>query len=169
MRASQLVEMTDTKQRSGRLNLDDQQDLVELLHSRGQRVTSQRLVILRQLRRHGHHATAEEIHRAVHRELPGVSVPTIYATLELFVDLGLARRIDTGTAALYDAGLEPHQHAVCRRCGRVLDVAGRLNAAAFLGAASSAGFHPQGAELIIMGVCGECAAGAPAGGSPLRP
>jgi Fe2+ or Zn2+ uptake regulation protein len=86
-----------------------------------------------------------------------VSVPTIYATLELFVELGLARRIDTGTAALYDAGLEPHQHAVCRRCGRVQDVDGRLNAGAFLGAARDVGFQPQAAELIISGVCAECA------------
>lgn len=149
--------MADSKQRSGRVPINDQQDLVELLHSRGQRVTSQRLVILRELRRQGQHATAEETHRAVHRELPGVSVPTIYATLELFVELGLARRIDTGTAALYDAGLTPHQHAVCRRCGRVEDVDGRLNAAGFFGAARSAGFQPQGAELIIRGVCQECA------------
>jgi Fur family ferric uptake transcriptional regulator/Fur family peroxide stress response transcriptional regulator len=137
----------------------DQRDLIELLHSRGQRVTSQRLVILRELRRRAQHATAEELHRAVQQELPGISVPTIYATLELFVDLGLARRIETGTAAMYDAGLEPHQHAVCRRCGRVQDVNGRLNANALLGAARAAGFHPYGAELIISGLCAECASG----------
>jgi Fe2+ or Zn2+ uptake regulation protein len=136
----------------------DQTDLIELLHSRGQRVTSQRLVILRELRQRGQHATAEEIHRAVVNELPGISVPTIYATLELFVELGLARRIETGTAALYDAGLEPHQHAVCRRCGRVQDVDGRLNANVLLGAARAGGFEPQGAELIISGLCAECAA-----------
>ena len=139
--------------------VDGQRDLVELLHSRGRRVTSQRLLILRELRRRGQHATAEEIHRTVQEELPGVSVPTIYATLELFVELGLARRIETSTAALYDAGLEPHQHAVCRRCGRVTDVDGRLNANALLVAARAAGFHPQGAELIISGLCARCAAG----------
>jgi Fur family ferric uptake transcriptional regulator/Fur family peroxide stress response transcriptional regulator len=139
-----------------------QLDLVELLHSRGQRVTSQRLVILRELRRRRQHATAEEIHRSVHEELPGISIPTIYATLDLFVELGLARRIETGIAALYDAGLEPHQHAVCRRCGRVQDVAGGLNADALLGAARASGFQPQGAELIITGLCAECAGAASA-------
>jgi Fur family ferric uptake transcriptional regulator/Fur family peroxide stress response transcriptional regulator len=129
-----------------------------MLRRRGQRVTSQRLVILRELRRRDHHGTAEEIHQAVQLELPGISVPTIYATLELFVELGLARRIDTGTAALYDAGLKPHQHAVCRRCGRVQDVEGRLNASALVGAATAAGFQPHGAELIISGLCADCAA-----------
>ena len=136
----------------------DQQDLIELLHSRGQRVTSQRIVILRELRRRKQHATAEEIHRTVHEELPGTSTPTVYATLELLVELGLVRRIDTGTAALYDARLEPHQHAVCRRCGRVQDVDGRLNASALLRAADASGFRPDAAELIISGLCEECAA-----------
>jgi Fe2+ or Zn2+ uptake regulation protein len=138
--------------------IEDQHDLVELLHSRGQRVTCQRLVILRELRRRAHHATAEEIHRAVHRELPGTSTPTIYATLDLFVELGLTRRIETGTAALYDARLDPHQHAVCRRCGQVEDVDGRLNAGALFGAARGSGFQPESAELIIRGLCEECAA-----------
>ena len=84
--------------------------------------------------------------------------PTVYATLDLLVGLGLARRIDVGTAALYDARLDPHQHAVCRRCGRVQDVDGQISAATLLRAAEHAGFHPQGAELIISGVCAECGA-----------
>ena len=135
-------------------------DLVALLRARGQRVTSQRVVILRELRLRGRHASAEEIYHAVHHDLPGTSIPTVYATLDLFVELGLARRIDTATAALYDAGLEPHQHAVCRRCGKVVDVDGQLDAGGFLGAARLAGFQPQGAELIITGLCAECSAGA---------
>src|SRR5437763_15155901 len=146
------------KHRTGGIEQDDQHDLVELLHARGQRVTPQRLMILRELRRRGRHATAEEIHRAVHDELPGMATPTVYATLDLLVELGLARRIDTGTAALYDARLDPHQHAVCRRCGRVQDVDGRISAGALMRAAQDAGFEPRGAELIITGLCAECAA-----------
>jgi Fe2+ or Zn2+ uptake regulation protein len=155
--------MQTTDRRQGRSDAnadrfaDDVSDLVGLLHSRRQRVTSQRLVILRELRRRGRHATAEEIHRAVHDELPGTATPTVYATLDLFVELGLARRIATGAAAVYDARLDPHQHAVCRRCGRVQDVDGRLNAGALLGAARRTGFQPESAELIISGLCEECA------------
>jgi Fe2+ or Zn2+ uptake regulation protein len=135
---------------------DDQRDLIEILHARGQRVTPQRLVILRELRRRDHHATAEEIHRAVDAELPGVATPTVYATLDLFVKLGLARRIDTGTAALYDPRLDSHQHAVCRRCGRVQDVDGQFGADALINAAQEAGFELQGTEMVVFGVCAEC-------------
>jgi Fe2+ or Zn2+ uptake regulation protein len=136
-----------------------ERDLVELLRSRGQRVTSQRLVILRELRRRRQHATAEEIHRAVLEDLPGVSTPTVYAALDLLVELGLARKIDAGVGvSLYDARTEPHQHMVCRRCGSVEDLDGEINVDAMLGAASKAGFHPEAAELVVSGLCESCSA-----------
>jgi Fe2+ or Zn2+ uptake regulation protein len=132
-------------------------DPTQLLHARGQRVTPQRLVTLRELRRRATHCTADEIRRSVRASLPGTATPTVYATLELLVDLGLLRRIDTGSAALYDARLEPHQHAVCRRCGEVTDVDGEVDAASLLGAARAQGFSPANAELIISGICPRCA------------
>ena len=135
----------------------DQSDLIELLRGRGQRVTSQRLVILRDLRRRGRHATAEEVHRSVRDQLPGTSAPTIYATLDLLVQLGLVRRIDTGLgAALYDARTEPHQHTVCRRCARVEDLEGELEPGDLLRRAAATGFRPTGAEVVIFGLCAEC-------------
>jgi len=135
-------------------------DLVALLRARGHRVTSQRLVILRKLRRSGGHATAEEVYRAVHRELPGTSIPTVYATLDLLVELGLARKLNVGVgASLYDARTEPHEHTVCRECGRVADLELGLDRRRLLLAAGAAGFHGDTAELVITGVCEGCAHG----------
>jgi Fe2+ or Zn2+ uptake regulation protein len=134
-------------------------DLIAILHARGQRVTSQRLVILRELRRYGRHATAEEIQRAVRDDLPGMSTPTVYATLDLLVELGLARKLDVGVGtSLYDARAEPHQHAVCRSCGRIEDVDVELDEPGLLRAATTTGFRPDAAELVISGLCADCAA-----------
>jgi len=143
-----------------RVTGDDRvQDLIDILHRRGQRATPQRNVILAELRRRGRHATAEEIHGAVRDALPGTATPTVYATLELLVALGLARRIDTGLgAALYDARTEPHQHMVCRGCGSVEDLDGQLDVSGLLRAAAGVGFQAEGAELVILGVCSSCAA-----------
>src|ERR1700761_8762468 len=108
----------------------DTADLVRLLHQRGRRATPQRLVILRELQRRGRHATADDVRRWVRDELPGTSTPTVYATLELLVELGLARRVDAGSGAtLYDPRIEPHQHMVCRRCGRIDDLDGEVDVA----------------------------------------
>ena len=137
----------------------DTEDLVALLRERGQRVTSQRVVILRELRRHGGHVTAETIHRAVHRDLPGTSIPTVYAALDLLVELGLARKLDLGLgAAIYDARTEAHQHAVCRRCGRIEDLDIELDPQVLLTQAGARGFKPRATELVITGLCAECAA-----------
>jgi Fe2+ or Zn2+ uptake regulation protein len=134
-------------------------DLVELLHQRGQRATPQRLVILRELRRRGRHATADEIRSAVRDELPGTSTPTIYAALELLVDLDLVRRIDAGAGAtLYDARTEPHQHTVCRRCGRVDDLDGELDTTVLEQTSARAGFSARAVEVVVSGLCAECAA-----------
>ncbi len=117
-------------------------------------------MILRELRRHGGHATAETIHRAVHRDLPGTSTPTVYAALDLLVELGLARKLDLGLGvAHYDARTEAHQHAVCRRCGRIEDLDLELDAQALLAQAGAGnGFQPRATELVISGLCAECAA-----------
>lgn len=138
----------------------DASDLVDLLHQRGQRATPQRLVILRELQRRGRHATADEIRRWIREELPGTSTPTVYATLELLVDLGLVRRVDAGSgAALYDPRIEPHQHMVCRRCGRIDDLDGEVDEAGLRRHAAATGFDPESVQVVISGVCAACAAG----------
>src|ERR671928_1933342 len=91
------------------------------LRARGQRVTSQRVVIHRALQELGRHASAEEVLDRVRDRLPGISLPTVYATLELFEELGIARRVTGGRRpggpVLYDPRPDPHHHLVCRRCG----------------------------------------------------
>src|SRR3954468_9719053 len=76
--------------------------LVAALRARGQRVTSQRLVIGRLLRELDRHVTAEEVLRRASEQLPGVSLPTVYATLDLLTELGVARRVSVGGPVLYD-------------------------------------------------------------------
>ena len=138
----------------------DSESLTRLLHSRGQRSTPQRNVILRELRRRPHHATVDEIRAAVRDALPGTSTPTVYATLELLVELGLARRIVTGLGpALYDGRTDRHQHVVCRSCGRVDDLEVSLDASPLLSLADETGFRSEAAELVISGLCADCANG----------
>jgi Fe2+ or Zn2+ uptake regulation protein len=134
-------------------------ELSVTLRARGQRVTSQRLILHRALRELDRHATAEELLRTVDDRLPNLSLPTVYATLELFEDLGVVRRIAAGTGAvLWDPRPEEHQHFSCRRCGRVLDLDVPARASAALGAARSAGHAPDSAQLLVVGICGECRA-----------
>jgi Fe2+ or Zn2+ uptake regulation protein len=131
--------------------------LTAALRDGGHRVTSQRIVLHRVLAELGRHTTAEELASAATARLPGLSLPTVYATLELFEDLGLVRRVSTvGSAALYDPRTDEHQHFVCRRCGAVADVEAAIDAAALAGPAREAGLAVDGVEVVLRGVCREC-------------
>src|SRR3954449_3156871 len=132
--------------------------LPELLRERGMRVTSQRVVIHDALVAAGRHLTAEQVRDAVRDRLPGVSLPTVYATLELLEELRLIRRVHTPSALLFDPRPDEHAHALCRRCGRVEDVDARADVGRALAAASRDGFAPDGAEVLVTGVCAACAA-----------
>ena len=132
-------------------------DLVERLRARGQRVTSQRLVINRMLRSRDQHVTAEEVLGAVPQTLPGTSLPTVYATLELFEQLGIVRRVNSGGGAvLFDSRTGDHHHLICRVCGAVQDLDHDVDLSGLLDAARTAGFAPDRASLVVDGVCTDC-------------
>jgi Fe2+ or Zn2+ uptake regulation protein len=148
------------RERAAAILSEEVDDLVAILHARHQRVTPQRLIALRHLRRIGHHVTADEIRSAIRDELPGVSTPTVYATLELLVELGMARRLTVAMGAtLYDPRIEPHGHTVCRRCGAIDDLDMEIDLAPASRAAVGEGFHPQAVELVVSGLCARCAGG----------
>ena len=72
----------------------------------------------------------------------------------------VVRRIDAGLgAARYDARVEPHQHMACRRCGRIDDLDIEIDADTLLRRAAETGFRPNRAELVIGGLCADCARG----------
>jgi Fe2+ or Zn2+ uptake regulation protein len=129
------------------------------LRAAGYRVTPQRLMIHSTLVGLGRHVGAEELLEAVERRLPNVSLPTVYSALEALEDAGLVRRVSAGQGrALYDARPADHHHLVCRRCGAVEDLEADVSLAAALAAASRHGFTPDGAEVVVRGLCADCRA-----------
>jgi Fe2+ or Zn2+ uptake regulation protein len=133
------------------------QRLEAALRAGGHRVTSQRLVLYRVLSELGRHAHAEEIARASSERLPGLSLPTVYATLELFEGLGLVRRVDAGgPAALYDPRTDAHAHFACRRCGTVTDIEAGIDSTAAEAAARAGGAEPDQVDVVLRGVCAAC-------------
>ena len=120
--------------------------LATALRERGQRVTPQRLAVARVMAGLDGHATAESVFRAVEAQMPGVSLPTVYATLELLDGLGLIRRVATERGAVvYDARTAEHHHLACRRCGAMVDVEAHVEVAALLDAArASRASRPTG-------------------------
>jgi len=135
-------------------------ELREAFRAAEVRPTVQRYAVLHYLARHGVHATAEEIFRAVNRQDPLASRATVYNSLKSLTRAGLVREvISEGKAARFDASLHPHHHFVCERCGQVEDIAWfELPAAgrAPLGARQMRSF-----EVVFRGVCEKCSSSQP--------
>jgi Fur family transcriptional regulator, stress-responsive regulator len=132
-------------------------DLSELLRERGMRVTSQRLLIERKLRDHGGHLTAEQVHELVEPVLPGVTQQTVYSTLALLAELGVAQRVSApGASTRFEARTVDHHHMVCERCGAIEDLQVRVPVARAVGAARERGFSPESASVTVLGLCADC-------------
>jgi Fe2+ or Zn2+ uptake regulation protein len=136
--------------------------LTRKLRASGHRVTSQRLVIYRELHARKQHVTADQLLDAVSPALPGIAIPTVYATLVVLEELGLVRRVSTGTGAvLFDSHVDPHAHTVCRGCGALADLYGAVPPPEALRCATDAGFSPDHAQVLIWGLCADCKRSAP--------
>ncbi len=136
----------------------DDAELSELLRERGLRATSQRVVMHRLLRARSRHVSAEELLSEASERLPGVSLPTVYATLELFEQLGIVRRVNgAGATLLWDTRADAHHHMICRNCGRIEDMDTPLDLERARRSAAGAGFQPDRAEVVVSGLCATCA------------
>ena len=136
----------------------NERELQHTLHDRGQRVTPQRILIHRAVGELGRHASAEEVLEQVSARLPNASLPTVYATLELFEELEIVRRVSIGGGpTLWDPRTDEHQHSVCRSCGAVEDLEVGIDSERVIRAARRRGFRASSVELVVSGLCARCA------------
>jgi len=89
------------------------------------RCTKQRLDVYETLAATKLHPTPEQLHRMVSERSPGISLATVYNTLEALCEAGLAHRIPTPAGCRYDADTTQHVHVVLPD-GRLLDVPAHL-------------------------------------------
>lgn len=120
------------------------------------RVTSQRVVVHRALRELDRHVTAEELLDAVGERLPNVSLPTIYATLDLLEELGMVRRVQRAGATLFDPRTDAHHHLICTECGSIADLDSALDTSSVERAAQRRGFTQTRVDAVVHGRCADC-------------
>tara|TARA_Y100001933_G_scaffold230092_1_gene246885 strand:- start:482 stop:973 length:492 start_codon:yes stop_codon:yes gene_type:complete len=99
-------------------------DLRALFRAHGLRCTRQREQIYTALATTTSHPTAEELHHIVKDSEGGLSLATVYNTLEAFTERGLCRRIPSASGSgpsRFDADIADHAHIVLDD-GRILDL-----------------------------------------------
>ena len=127
------------------------------LHSRGFRVTSQRLAVLHVLRHSHGHLSPTEIYTRARRELPDLTETTVYRTLEFLARNNLAWSISTDNGhRLYEIASSSHDHLICRRCGRDVEIEHSLLKNVYAKAERASGYLLTDKHLALFGLCPEC-------------
>lgn len=101
--------------------------LQKYLRQWGYRYTEQRLTVFEAvIHQTGKHLSSEEVFESVRRRRPGISLATVYRTLQLLEDIGLLNKIDLNDKVVrYELNKQDegnHCHLVCIRCGGVHEI-----------------------------------------------
>ena len=123
----------------------------------GKRLTPQRQAVLEVIRERHDHPTASDIFEAARQRLPSLSYATVYNSLKFLREAGLVREISFGDgASRYDRETERHDHAICSRCGKLVDFDLPEAAELLRAAARKSRFMPESVHLTLTGVCPDC-------------
>jgi Fur family transcriptional regulator, ferric uptake regulator len=138
---------------SGRLA----QSALEILRSRGLRMTPQRRAIVTEIMAAQGHISPTAIASRVRDRVPGVNASTVYRTLDLLEEIGILSHAHLESGAEYHRRTDAqHVHLICSRCGSddslSMAEAGRLKQ--LIG--RHHGFQPDLTHFAISGLCAEC-------------
>jgi len=105
------------------------------------------------------HPFAQQIYQRVHRKLPRISLATVYRNLHSLVEEGKIRTLLLDEqGARFDPETSRHDHFVCERCGRVVDLFLRRARQLDLSSLAKQGYLVTTHSLTVHGMCQACAA-----------
>ncbi len=120
-------------------------------------LTRQREVVLQVIRDEPEHLTANEVFDKAKQLLPTISFATVYNSLRYLKDAGQIAEISFGNgASRFDSKLTRHDHAICTKCGKLVDMQLDLPLELVDRAAEFSNFKPESLELTLRGLCPDC-------------
>ena len=115
--------------------------------------SKQREEVLKVLRASKAHPSAREIHEQVKPKIPGIALGTVYRNIKVCREDGTVASVGVvNNEERFDGVIEPHPHAVCTRCSKIIDVQ-KLPIAAAMRLGS---FVVDARRTIFYGICADC-------------
>lgn len=132
---------------------------LEHIQKAGLRKTAQRDLILEMFLKTEDHLTSEDLYWLVHKEDPSIGHTTVYRTLKLLTEAGLAREVRFGDNKTYyehHYDHEHHDHMICTQCGLVIEFFSQDIESLQDEIAENYGFRLSHHSLRMWGLCSEC-------------
>lgn len=137
----------------------EKQVFLEHIQKAALRRTTQRDLILEIFLSTEEHLTSEDLYRLVSKHDPTVGNTTVYRTLKLLTEAGLAREVRFGDNKTYyehHYNHEHHDHMICTECGKVIEFFSPDIELLQDQMADNFGFKPTHHSLRLWGVCAQC-------------
>jgi len=134
----------------------------DLLRARGLRRMASRIQVLAVLEPVNGHLSVAEIYKRMREALPlGTQAPdvaTVYRTVTTLVDQDVLHALTLdGGVTTYGLATAPHHHAVCTKCGTIIEVPARQLSLALEHAIAGSSFAlSEAAGLTLHGLCPQC-------------
>ncbi len=133
--------------------------LERYMAERGLKSTRQRTLIVELFFDMHGHFSVEEVWARVRQDDPRVSVATVYRTMKLLSDSGLAHANNFGDGQTrYEAavGREHHDHLICTRCATIIEFENDQIERMQDGVARRHGFKVTSHKMELYGLCKAC-------------
>ncbi len=125
--------------------------------TRHNRNTRQKQVIINVLRSTTSHPGAEWVYSEVRKEIPNISLGTVYRNLRQLKESGDILELNCSeNITRFDGDTREHYHFVCDRCGRVFDIQETPDKAIEERVARQTGFKVTRHHLELHGLCLDC-------------
>lgn len=129
------------------------------LQEKNQHYTAQRAVIFNEFVSAQKHLSVEELYEIVKKKEPSIGQVTVFRTLKLLEDAGIANPVNFGDKTVrYEMCFETkhHDHLVCVKCGKVIEVLDKKLEKRKELICKKHNFIPSHHRLEIFGKCENC-------------
>ncbi len=134
------------------------QTIIDYLRHKGYRITPQREMIIESIAHNNSHMSVEEIFYELQKRTRSINIATVYRTLEMLWEEGLACRNDLGEGRVVFSAMKhgPHIHLVCRYCNNIIDADPQVLQSLQERLRLGYQFEADLQHLSIFGVCLDC-------------
>ena len=138
---------------------EEQEVFLKHIQKQGLKRTAQRDLILDVFLQTEGHLSGDDLYRLVREKDHGVGQTTVYRTLRLLTDAGLAREVRFGDGrAHYEHNYkhQHHDHMICKECGKIIEFYSPELEAIQDSMAAKHRFELTSHLLRMIGICAEC-------------
>ena len=121
------------------------------------RGSKQRDTILRVVVNSKDHPRADWVYDQVRREIPNISMGTVYRNLRSLAKSGAIRQLDISDGiSRFDGNIDSHYHFRCERCGNIFDLDEPVDQLISERVAKNTGFKVYRQRMELIGLCSAC-------------